>query len=305
MTLPTSDEARCSRLWQRDDLPAWGTASRATFWVALEQPGPWGAKALTQSHLDPELGARLDELCSRHGGRAVLVRRPGRHHDAGQGTRQVFVAGGLAVGQAWLGSRTISDVTELLDWLEPATPTLAEATQRPSWLAAAAPIVAVCANGRRDQCCALEGRALAQQLAAMEPDATWESSHLGGHRFAPTALVLPTGQSLARLTPTLAMGALVAAERGWAFNVGPHHDRGLSALAPEQQVADAWARAEGLDSWQVEASNDQATPNSWQVRAGDRRATITLLSGPEELPSSCGKDAVPLTRYVVEEADHG
>lgn len=305
MTLPTSDEARCSRLWQRDDLPAWGTASRATFWVALEQPGPWGAKALTQSHLGPELGARLEELCTRHGGRAVLVRRPGRSADAGQDTRQVFVAGGLTAGQAWLGSRMISDVADLLDWLESAAPTLAETTQRPSWLEAAAPIVAVCANGRRDQCCALEGRALAQQLAAMDPEATWESSHLGGHRFAPTALVLPTGQSLARLTPTLAMGALVAAERGKAFTSGPHHDRGLSALPPEQQVADVWARAEGLGAWQVDTTTDQTTPNSWRVRAGGRSATITLLTGPEELPSSCGKAAVPLTRYVVEDADHG
>ena len=36
--------------------PLAGTAVVAKGWVVLEQPGPWGAKAPTQSHLDAEFG---------------------------------------------------------------------------------------------------------------------------------------------------------------------------------------------------------------------------------------------------------
>ena len=41
--------------------PLAGTSSHAVAWVALEQDGPWGPRALTDSHLDPVVGRRLDE----------------------------------------------------------------------------------------------------------------------------------------------------------------------------------------------------------------------------------------------------
>lgn len=69
----------CSRVWDTGALPAWGTAARADFVVALEQNGPWGRVAATQSHLDPALGAALDAHVSGLGGRLLLIRRPGRH----------------------------------------------------------------------------------------------------------------------------------------------------------------------------------------------------------------------------------
>ena len=43
-------------------------------------------------------------------------------------------------------------------------------------------------------------------LARVFPDEVWECTHLGGHRFAPTALVLPTGYSYGRLDQELDLG---------------------------------------------------------------------------------------------------
>jgi hypothetical protein len=51
-------------------------------------------------------------------------------------------------------------------------------------------LLMVCTNSRRDVCCALEGRPI---VAALQEFSVWECSHTGGHRFAPTGIVLPTG----------------------------------------------------------------------------------------------------------------
>lgn len=59
--------------------------------------------------------------------------------------------------------------------------------------------VLVCTHGTRDSCCGSAGTRLAAELSADgaggPPDRVnvWRTSHLGGHRFAPTAVVLPEG----------------------------------------------------------------------------------------------------------------
>lgn len=56
--------------------------------------------------------------------------------------------------------------------------------------------VLICTHGRRDTCCGSMGTSLFSQLAARPRPAPgvrlWRTSHTGGHRFAPTALVLPS-----------------------------------------------------------------------------------------------------------------
>jgi hypothetical protein len=64
--------------------------------------------------------------------------------------------------------------------------------------------VLVCTHGQRDVCCGSMGTALASQLAAdpapFGPGVRfWRTSHTGGHRFAPTAVVLPQGTVWAHL----------------------------------------------------------------------------------------------------------
>ena len=76
------------------------------------------------------------------------------------------------------------------------------------------PALLVCTNARRDVCCAVRGRPVALQAAAERPGQVWECSHTGGHRFAPTAVLLPHGQTWARLSTAQAVSALDAAARG-------------------------------------------------------------------------------------------
>ena len=69
----------------------------------------------------------------------------------------------------------------------------------PEWArAAVTDDVLVCTHGRRDVCCGAQGTALVLELSDRPArfggtTRLWRTSHTGGHRFAPTAIVLPQG----------------------------------------------------------------------------------------------------------------
>ncbi|MCX4829906.1 sucrase ferredoxin [Streptomyces sp. NBC_01016] len=176
--------------------PLAGTAATARTWLLIEQPGPWGAKALVSSHLDPEVGRALEAAADGTGVRVALVRRPGRHADHHASQRhQVYVAHTVP-GNTWLRSTTVAAPEELLG-LDFA----ALGAGRHGGFGApyeGEPLAFVCTNGKRDRCCALLGRPLASELASSGEEGVWEITHLGGHRFSPTLLVLPYGYAYGR-----------------------------------------------------------------------------------------------------------
>jgi Sucrase/ferredoxin-like len=187
----TSYADRCSTLAQELAEPLPGTAPVAATWVALEQEGPWGHRALTDSHLDHDLGAELTARSAGTGVTVVLIRKVGHHADlptAGAATRSVWI--GHTGANSWLRYATVEDPAQLLE-LDFA----ALGAGAPPGFGAPddSPLLLVCTNSRRDECCALIGRPLAESLAAQRPGRVWESTHLGGHRFAPVVLSLPDG----------------------------------------------------------------------------------------------------------------
>jgi len=81
----------------------------------------------------------------------------------------------------------------------------AAASESPSGLESPAVDVLVCTHGTRDSCCGRRGASLAVKLAAAGLRAGenfWRTSHLGGHRFAPTFLVLPQAWTVPRSRPS-------------------------------------------------------------------------------------------------------
>ena len=51
----------------------------------------------------------------------------------------------------------------------------------------------VCTNGNRDKCCAKFGQPVYEQVARDVGESAWQTTHIGGHRFAATIMLLPTG----------------------------------------------------------------------------------------------------------------
>lgn len=96
-----------------------------------------------------------------------------------------------------------------------------------------------CTHGKKDKCCAKYGyqtyKRLAQEVAAHGlPFEVWESSHLGGCRFAASIILLSPVRKYGRITPEQALPFLQAEARDYRFLPGY---RGDSRLTPAQQCA--------------------------------------------------------------------
>ncbi|WP_420174199.1 sucrase ferredoxin [Luteococcus sp. OSA5] len=288
----------CSNGWDQADIPALGTAPDATFWVALEQPGPWGAKAFTQSRLSPELGAQLETTIAEAGGRLLLIRDPLSHPDL-PGQRRILVGGG-PVSSPWLGT-TLLDDPQALPGLLASWGDLHEHTTPPAPLEACEPALLVCTNGRRDRCCAVKGAPLAHALAERFQGRVWEATHLGGHRFATTTLSLPARQMLAFVDEELAVRAL----DGKLLPLPPKHDRGRTDLPQPIRSVDAWLR-DRIAETDPAALTYRADDAVVHARHRDGRSwalSASKQTSPQvQLPESCGKAAVPASWWQVSEA---
>ncbi|MEU4033694.1 sucrase ferredoxin [Streptomyces collinus] len=287
--------SRCATVSRSLDEPVSGTAATATTWLLLEQPGPWGAKALTSSHLDPALGRALEAAAEGTGVRVALIRRPGRHADPGTpGPRQVYAAHTVP-GNVWLHSATVRDPHRLLDL----DLTALGAGDHRSFGAAlggrphtGGPLALVCTNGKRDRCCALLGRPLATELSAAGVRGVWEVTHLGGHRFSPTVLVLPYGYAYGRVEADTVREALRGVREG---RVVTDACRGCSAWERPGQAAELAVRSvAGEDRagvLRVVRTEDRA--HRWEVTVAHtdgRRWRVTVAQGASLPPrqESCG-----------------
>jgi len=287
--------SNCSTISRELTEPLAGTAATAATWLLLEQPGPWGAKALTGSRLDPDLGEALDRACQGTGVRVALIRRPGRYaEETGPRPRRVVVAH-TSPGASWVRTGTVGEPGELLG-LDFAALGAGEHTGFGSDHDGE-PLALVCTNGRRDRCCALLGRPLAAELLESGHGEVWEVTHLGGHRFSPTMLVLPYGYAYGRLSAATAKEILSAAATG---RMVPELCRGRSVWDRPGQAAElavreltgedraevlsvdaaAAAPGDGESGWSVRVRH--ADGRSWQVRV------VQGLSAPPR-PESCGK----------------
>jgi hypothetical protein len=191
----TSDTARsrpsgglaCSTRSLAANEPVAGTASYGRRWLLLEVAGAWGPNAFRDSPvLDRALGARIERRAAAEGFRLIAIRRPGRAR--------------LHGGQRWRWARV--DCTpggESVSWGEAGDPAeyLTTVFGQPG-TPSGDPVIAVCAHGRHDECCATRGRSVAALLAQREGPAVWECSHIGGDRFAATLLLFPHGINYGR-----------------------------------------------------------------------------------------------------------
>jgi hypothetical protein len=224
---------RCAAASLLDREPMAGTAPTEAAWLFVEYAGAWGRQAVADSRLPEGVREFLDGI---EGVRVQLIRRHGGV--SGPGVRVLAAHLGDA-NRVW--TTVLDDVAELVNLdvagLAAGADLGLARYDGPLWL--------VCTNGRRDLCCAERGRPIASALAGRWPEATWETTHLGGHRFSGTLLALPSGVTLGRLDVDSAVHACADLEAG-LFPV--EHGRGRAGFAPRAQVAELHLRRElGLE----------------------------------------------------------
>lgn len=196
--------------------------------------------------------------------------------DEGAGTGASTGASGTAVGAGSVGlARGIAASSDA------AAPGAADGR----WVRDDAARVFVCAHTRHDVCCAVLGRKVSAVLHQQWPERVWETSHLGGDRFAANALLLPTQVMVGRLTPDIAVDQVVLHEQG---RCSGETTRGRCGQAPAVQraiveVVGALPEGEhvpvevlGHETEAVDSADLAPNGDSWVAEH-----TVTLQVGPE------------------------
>lgn len=278
---PPTQRSRCSlAAAERGDLPV-GTAVPARYWFLVAHPGPWPATPV-RAHTVADVADDLTAALGRFGARLQLIRRHGRQEGEqveADGQHPVFlvdVVRGLVGRASWQEPSDLVDLAGRFDDLPD-----------PS----AEPLLLVCTHGRKDVCCAIDGRVVAAVLDDALPGAVWETTHLGGDRFAGNAVLLPEGSMYGRLDGNSATRVILEHLDGsvdldrWRGRCAWHpaaqaaaHD--LLRSDPSVRLGDlARPRVEptGEDSWLVHLDTGQGT---------SLRTVVRTLSAAHQL--TCG-----------------
>jgi hypothetical protein len=304
---------RCSDASRERGESPIATAPPAARLLLVEVPGAWGRSGLTGTRLTPGVSVPLAAAAEAAGVRVQLVRRPGRHPGPLRpGTLSATghyawaladPAAGVVRWGAWTEETELSGI-DLAERLAPAV----HAGTGPQRLAL------VCTHARHDVCCAVRGRPVAAALASAGRDRqVWETSHLGGDRFAANLLLLPEGELFGGLDELSAVQAAQAVDDG---RLPLPHYRGRIGVSPVVQAGWHLAAAElgddrrgGVRVLAVTAAGPGGEPGErWfdaRVQHGDTVYRMRLIEwwAPPERLTCAAVEAKQARRYTLESMD--
>ena len=187
----------CADLSRDNGEPLGATASRIDRWFLIEYRGLWAHDAVAGSGLSDQVKARLrEQVRAVPNGRLLFVRRPDRRRAE---TLRAFTADSRE-GNERLRSFDLEGHEDLreLDLLDPDGGAPVEH-----------PLFLICTHGKHDPCCARYGRPLYEALRdEAEDDWVWQTTHIGGDRFAGNLVCLPEGVYYGRADRMHAAGIL-------------------------------------------------------------------------------------------------
>ena len=231
MTLTTDSAVRCSTWTREQSVDPVGTAGFYRGYLLIEVPLPWPrdvgqiAEIEAVAALTDVQGYRIQALVPSQGAseRRVILHSP---PPAPAGSEGWF--GGYVRTEAVAGDDLAATVASIV------SPTKAGGAVEAGAQPVDPPVdLLVCTHGRRDVCCGSLGTELALDLAGRGWGRgrveLWRTSHTGGHRFAPTFLVLPAGSLWAYADAALVDAVI---NRTVAFRDVSHHYRGCAGLGP-------------------------------------------------------------------------
>ena len=286
-----SDRRYCSRLAPIE--PMAGTADPVDVWLLLEYRPGWRARAVVDNELSAEVAdwfGSLPNVLAAEGlkARPQLIRQP----ELEPTLLRLMVA---SVDGMFEFSAHGYDQLRHVD--------VAHVVANPNDYAdrqIVEPHYLVCTNGQRDLCCARFGLPIYHALRERFGARVWQTTHLGGHRFAPNVLVLPQSALFGRVTEESLDNLLRDTE------VGALHLpllRGRHGYPQPAQVAEAYLLEHRAGSWALRdvASSGDGWNVSFTCGADTAHFRITQQQEPQMILKSCGDDQPkPIRPYQVE-----
>jgi hypothetical protein len=290
----------CAALSAARDEPLGATASRVDHWVLVEYRGAWRRDVLGGSLLSERLKAHLrEQLDALRPARLLFVKQPERRTD---GRRRVLLASSRPRAEQLLGLEV-----EHQDDLHGIDLAGALAGGPSPFHDVTHPVLVVCTHGKRDRCCARRGRPLYDALRAAAPRGeVWQSTHVGGDRFAGNVVALPHGTYHGRVAPDDVPRLLSALARR---EVDLETYRGRSAYPfPVQAAEQAVRKPEGLRGVDdvTLLGSERRGADAWRVRlrtpdgAAHRLDVVAEPGEPELLTCEAAEPRRP-RRYRVTE----
>jgi hypothetical protein len=272
-----SREEFCAEESRESAEPLAATASRVDHWLLVEYRGLWNHDALAGSGLSDQVKAHLrEQAAARPRTKLLFIRRTER-----RGRRRVAAVWGSSPERGGALFRAELDGYEdllELDLTAPGEP-------------AGHPLLLVCTHGKHDRCCARYGRPLYQALAEQtDDDWVWQSSHVGGDRFAGNVVFLPEGLYFGRVGTGEAWPVL---DEYLARRIDLEHYRGRSCYSFAEQAAERAVREatglRGIDDLELAQSDDRHVA----FLAGGRTYEVEVTAAPAALTYlTCGTETL-------------
>lgn len=282
-----------------------GTAIQVSAYFLLEYNGPWGAKAFEESDLPQDVKAHLDaQMRSVPGARLQLIKRAVAGREAGVR----FFAAVVNESDPALYAFELTGYEGLLALDLASIISDAEAYRGRK---VEHPIFLVCTNGRRDPCCARAGvpvfNALEDVVKVGDIPGVWQTTHVGGHRFAANLLCLPEGLLYGRVEPS-DLEAILGAHR--RQQVYPPNLRGRVCYPDAAQAAEIHLRRQSGEL-SISAFHllgvSELEPERWAVEfvhpfSGERHHLFikVKLSGRAVFESCALEKQTPIKEYQLE-----
>jgi hypothetical protein len=270
----------CADLSRENDEPLAATASRIDNWFLVEYRGLWTRDALAGSGLTDQVKQHLrEQVASVPHARLLFVRRPDR-----RGTPRLLAFTAASRPGETRVTRTEFETYEDLRGVE-----------LRAGVGVDHPLFLVCTHGKHDPCCARYGRPLYEALRdELEPEWAWQSSHIGGDRFAGNLVCLPEGLYYGRVDRDDAGSVL---DEHLERRILLDHYRGRSIYTFPVQAAERWLREQheltGIDDLalaHVERSEDAIHAvfalggETHRVHVEGQSGDLTLLTCHSETP---------------------
>ncbi len=233
----------------------------------LEFNGLWERKALEKNSLLPAVRDWLDRAVTSLSTQYEHVRpqfiKQRRSHDGS--ITILFCADGE------LRRKDVASYEELIDWrLDLQQMDLVEESH-----------YFVCTNGRRDRCCSKLGLPCYRGLRTLVGRRVWETTHTGGHRFAPNVVSLPQGVVYGRVLPEELVEFVATVDAG---GLSISHLRGRSAYPPPAQAAEL--QVAGV----LALTGVEGELVTFATNDGPQTVRVQRAEQSIEVMPSCGKD---------------
>ena len=290
----------CADLSRQISESSCGTASIGDVWLLLEYSAAWERKAVEDSALSANVKAFLSDVIKTIPRARVLLIKSDRVRKR---DLTFYVARSIE-NAPLLVKIPLTNYEQLMD-LEIAS--IATGESNSCGEKVSGPLFLVCTHGRRDKCCAKFGYPLYKALSRSNEEAIWQSSHVGGDRFAANLVCLPHGLFYAHVTEESGHKIIEEYRSG---RVVLENYRGRACYSHPAQAAECFVRhetgIEGVDDLQY-VGTERTGETIWRVtfRYGSVGALYeaTVRSRESEVKTYITCDATEqksVTEFVLE-----